>query len=142
MTERSEGWWGVPTPQRKDLRNFAFVMAVAALLLSGVLWYTYRTEGMQIAWMVAGGFVGVGLVLPTLLKPLFFVWMALARLLSIVNTHLLLALIFYTLFTLIGGVMRIVRYDPLDRKRSSGQATYWHRRETPLLNRKHYERQF
>ena len=142
MTERSEGWWGVPMPQRKDLRNFAFVMAVAALLLSGVLWYTYRTEGMQIAWMVAGGFVGVGLVLPTLLKPLFFVWMALARLLSIVNTHLLLALIFYTLFTLIGGVMRIVRYDPLDRKRSSGQATYWHRRETPLLNRKHYERQF
>ncbi len=142
MTERSEGWWGVPTPQRKDLRNFAFVMAVAALLLSGVLWYTYRTEGMQIAWMVAGGFVGVGLVLPTLLKPLFFVWMALARILSIVNTHLLLALIFYTLFTLIGGVMRIVRYDPLDRKRSSGQATYWHRRETPLLNRKHYERQF
>jgi len=117
-------------------------MAVAALLLSGVLWYTYRTEGMQIAWMVAGGFVGVGLVLPTLLKPLFFVWMALARLLSIVNTHLLLALIFYTLFTLIGGVMRIVRYDPLDRKPSSGQATYWHRRETPLLNRKHYERQF
>ena len=142
MTERSEGWWGVPTPQRKDLRNFALVMAVAALLLSGVLWYTYRTEGMQIAWMVAGGFVGVGLVLPTLLKPLFFVWMALARILSIVNTHLLLALIFYTLFTLIGGVMRIVRYDPLDRKRSSGQATYWHRRETPLLNRKHYERQF
>ena len=142
MTERSEGWWGVPTPQRKDLRNFAFVMAVAALLLSGVLWYTYRTEGMQIAWMVAGGFVGVGLVLPTLLKPLFFVWMALARILSIVNTHLLLALIFYTLFTLIGGVMRIVRYDPLDRKRSSGQATDWHRRETPLLNRKHYERQF
>ena len=58
------------------------------------------------------------------------------------NTHLLLALIFYTLFTLIGGVMRIVRYDPLDRKRSSSQATYWHRRETPLLNRKHYERQF
>jgi len=142
LTERSEGWWGVSTPQRKDLRNFAFVMAVAALLLSGVLWYTYRTEGMQIAWMVAGGFVVVGLVLPTLLKPLFFVWMALARLLSIVNTHLLLALIFYTLFTLIGGVMRIVRYDPLDRKRSSGQATYWHRRETPLLNRKHYERQF
>ncbi len=117
-------------------------MAVAALLLSGLLWYTYRTEGMQIAWMVAGGFVGVGLVLPTLLRPLFFVWMALARVLSIVNTHLLLALIFYTLFTLIGGVMRIVRYDPLDRKRSSGQATYWHRRETPLLNRKHYERQF
>ena len=117
-------------------------MAVAAQLLSGVLWYTYRTEGMQIAWMVAGGFVGVGLVLPTLLKPLFFVWMALARILSIVNTHLLLALIFYTLFTLIGGVMRIVRYDPLDRKRSAGQATYWHRRETPLLNRKHYERQF
>ena len=142
MTERNEGWWGVPTPQRKDLQNFAFVMAVAALLLSGVLWYTYRTEGMQIAWMVAGGFVGVGLVLPTLLKPLFFVWMALARILSIVNTHLLLALIFYTLFTLIGGVMRIVRYDPLDRKRSSGQATYWHRRETPLLNSKHYERQF
>ena len=142
MTERSEGRWGVPTPHRKDLRNFAFVMAVAALLVSGFLWYGHRTEGMQIAWMVAGGFVGVGLVLPLLLKPLFFAWMALARLLSIVNTHLLLALIFYTLFTLIGGVMRLLRYDPLDRKRSSTDKTYWHRREVPLLDRKHYERQF
>ena len=117
-------------------------MAVAALLVSGLLWYSHRTEGMQIAWMVAGGFVAVGLVLPFLLKPLFFAWMALARLLSTVNTHLLLALIFYTLFTLIGGVMRLLRYDPLDRKLSSTDATYWHRREVPLLDRKHYERQF
>lgn len=117
-------------------------MAVAALLVSGLLWYSHRTEGVQIAWMVAGGFVGVGLVLPFLLKPLFFLWMALARFLSIVNTHLLLALIFYTLFTLIGGVMRLLRYDPLDRRRSSIDATYWHRREVPLLDRKHYERQF
>jgi hypothetical protein len=66
----------------------------------------------------------------------------LARRLACVNTHILLALVFYSLFTLIGGIMRLVGRDPLDRKLSAKASSYWHRREQPLMTREHYERQF
>ncbi len=142
MTEQRAGWWGVPAPQRKDLRNFAWVMAGAAALVGGLLWYVNRTDGMQVAWIISGVFLALGVLWPAVLKPLFIVWMALARLLSFVNTHLILALVFYTLFTLIGFCMRLVRYDPLSRKIVPTEDSYWHHRETPLLPREHYERQF
>jgi hypothetical protein len=84
----------------------------------------------------------VGLLVPVALKPLYLAWMALARVLAFVNTHILLALVFYTLFTITGGIMRIVGRDPLDRKLSATASSYWTRREKPLLERDHYKRQF
>lgn len=142
MIEQGAGWWGVPTPERKDVRNFAFVMSVAAAIVAGILWYNDSVQGMQIAGAVAGVFLAAGLLFPMVLKPLFVVWMGIARVLAFVNTHLILALVFYSLFTVIGLVMRLLGRDPLDRKLSPTAKTYWHRREKPLLDRAHYERQF
>lgn len=142
MIEQGAGWWGVPTPERKDVRNFAFVMSVAAAIVAGILWYNDSVQGMQIAGAVAGVFLAAGLLFPMVLKPLFVVWMGIARVLAFVNTHLILALVFYSLFTVIGLVMRLLGRDPLNRKLSPTAKTYWHRREKPLLDRAHYERQF
>ena len=92
--------------------------------------------------------------------------MAAARALGYINSHLLLALVFYLLFTPVGLVMRLVRRDPLERGGfqptapscrpgaggAGGQAgqspgdgaaaSLWHRREQTLLPRDHFEHQF
>jgi len=110
-------------------------------LIAIYLWY--RTSGV---WVYLGGVAGIfltiGLILPIALRPIYVVWMLLARLLAFVNTHILLALVFYTLFLLIGVVMRFLRYDPLDRRLDSKRQSYWNRRADTLLARDHYERQF
>jgi hypothetical protein len=133
---------GVASTGKKELRSFAWVMAVAAGLIAGLLWYKGAEQGWQIAGGVAAFFLVVGLLVPSALKPLYLAWMALARILAFVNTHILLALVFYTLFTIIGGIMRLVGHDPLDRKLSATTSSYWTRREKPLLERDHYKRQF
>ena len=42
-----------------------------------------------------------------------------------VVSHLILAAIFYGVFTIAGAAMRIFGYDPLQRKRRPSDATYW-----------------
>ena len=141
MTE-SKIYWGVEVPQRVDLRKFGLVMAAVLALVSGYLWYKDAMDPAQVVFFVAGGFLIVGLVLPVVLTPIYFPWMWLARILAFVNTHLLLGFVFYTLFTFIGLGMRLLGRDPLDRKILPDSDSYWQRRESPLLSREHYLRQF
>ncbi|HIG55770.1 MAG TPA: sxtJ [Candidatus Handelsmanbacteria bacterium] len=141
MTE-SKSYWGVTVPQRRDLRNFGLVMAAVLALVSGYLWYKDAMDPAQVVVAVAAGFLIVGLVLPVVLTPIYFPWMWLARILAFVNTHLLLGFVFYTLFTFIGLGMRLLGRDPLDRKIIPDSDSYWQRRESPLLSREHYLRQF
>ncbi len=141
MTE-SKSFWGVKVPQRVDLRKFGLVMAAVLVLVSGYLWYKDAMDPAQVVFSVAAGFLIVGLVLPVVLTPMYFPWMWLARILAFVNTHLLLGFVFYTLFTFIGLGMRLLGRDPLDRKILPDSDSYWQRRESPLLSREHYLRQF
>ncbi|MDE0964464.1 MAG: SxtJ family membrane protein [Candidatus Latescibacteria bacterium] len=141
MTE-SKIYWGVEVPQRVDLRKFGLVMAAVLALVSGYLWYKDAMDPAQVVFSVAAGFLIVGLVLPVVLTPIYFPWMWLARILAFVNTHLLLGFVFYTLFTFIGLGMRLLGRDPLDRKILPDSDSYWQRRESPLLSREHYLRQF
>ena len=141
MTE-SKSYWGIEVPQRVDLRKFGLVMAAVLVLVSGYLWYIDAMDPAQVVFSVAAGFLIVGLVLPVVLTPMYFPWMWLARILAFVNTHLLLGFVFYTLFTFIGLGMRLLGRDPLDRKILPDSDSYWQRRESPLLSREHYLRQF
>jgi len=117
-------------------------MAAVLALVSGYLWYKDAMDPAQVVFSVAAGFLIVGLVLPVVLTPIYFPWMWLARILAFVNTHLLLGFVFYTLFTFIGLGMRLLGRDPLDRKILPDSDSYWQRRESPLLSREHYFRQF
>jgi len=137
-----DSFWRVPTPGRGELRRFGLLMGVAALVIALYVWY--RGGSTAVWWLagIAAFFLAAGLILPVGLKSVYVPWMFLARLLGFVNTHVLLALVFYTLFTLMGAILRIFRYDPLDRKLSPKQKSYWLRRSSPLLSKDHYEKQF
>ncbi|MFP6592931.1 MAG: hypothetical protein VCE12_20690, partial [Candidatus Latescibacterota bacterium] len=63
--------------------------------------------------------------------------------------HLLLAVVFYLMFTPIGLVMRLLGRDPLGdrdfgraRQIAADGGSLWQRREKAQLSLHHYERQF
>ena len=141
MTE-TKSYWGVPVPKRRDLRNFGLVMAAVLALVGGYLWYVDAIYPAQVIHGVAAAFLIVGLVVPIVLTPIYFPWMWLARILAFINTHLLLGIVFYTLFTFIGLCMRLLGRDPLDRKILPDSDSYWQRRDPSLLPSEHYQRQF
>ncbi len=127
---------------QSQLKSFAFVMAVILVFLVVGSWFLEVFWGIKFFAILALIFAVSGLLAPTLLKPVYIVWMLIARILAFINTHLVLAFIFYTLFTFIGLILRLVRKDPLVREIENDLESYWECSEQKQLPRDHYERQF
>ena len=141
MTE-VKSYWGVAVPSRTDLRRFGIVLAALLALIGGYLWYVEAVGIAQLVHAASLVLLGTGLVLPVALKPIYFPYMWLARIVAFVNIHLLLGLVFYTLFMLIGLGMRLLGRDPLDRKIAPDEESYWQRRTSSLFPRDHYLKRF
>ena len=141
MTE-AKSYWGVAVPTRGALRRFGLVLAALLALLGGYLWYVEAVGIAQLVHAASLVLLGTGLALPIALKPIYFPYMWLARIVAFVNIHLLLGLVFYTLFMLIGLGMRLLGRDPLDRKIAPDAESYWQRRAPSLFPRDHYHKRF
>lgn len=141
MTE-AKSYWGIAVPNRGDLRRFGLVLAALLALLGGYLWYVEASGLAQLVHAASLVLLGAGLVLPVALQPIYFPYMWLAKIVAFVNIHLLLGLVFYTLFTLIGLGMRLLGRDPLDRKIAPDAKSYWQRRASSSFPRDHYRKRF
>lgn len=142
MTKNYIDYISAQRASKSQLRSFAWVMGPFAIVLAAASWYFKVFLGMQIFLILALIFIVFGIFVPILLQPVYVVWMLFARILAFINTHLVLAFIFYTLFTVIGLFLRLYRKDPLDRELENDLVSYWHRPEHKELPRDHYERQF
>ncbi len=141
MTE-AKSYWGIAVPSRGDLRRFGVVLAALLALLGGYLWYVEARGPAQLVHAVSLVLLGAGVALPVALKPIYFPYMWLAKIVAFVNIHLLLGLVFYTLFALVGLGMRLLGRDPLDRKIAPDAKSYWQRRASSSFPRDHYRKRF
>jgi hypothetical protein len=67
----------------------------------------------------------VGYLHPSVIRPVYIVWMALAMPIGWVVSHLLLLMVYYLIFTPVGLLMRLVGYDPLTRSFDRTANSYW-----------------
>ena len=138
-------------PDARRLRQFAVVWFVGFGLIGLLVawrkgaWDAPGWHGGWVAplvlWAVAAVVGLVGYVLPRAVKPVYVVWMGIALPIGWLVTHLILAGIFYLVFTPIGLVFRLIGRDPLQRKFAPEAETYWIRRH-PVDDMKRYLRQF
>ena len=84
-------------------------------------------------WLIALGalFAVVTVTRAELLGPLKRAWMRLGEALNRVVSPLVMALIFYAVFTPVGIVMRALGRDALSLRYEPKADTYWKRREPP-----------
>jgi len=114
-------------PSRRELRQFAAIWLPAFAAFAGAV--VYRSGGVATAlviWTVAGLIAIVGAAAPHRIKPLFVGWMAAAYPIGWTVSHVVLGIVYFVLFTFVGLIMRLFRYDPMDR--TAGRATYWRSR--------------
>jgi hypothetical protein len=127
--------------EKKDLRNFGLVMCTALAILGGALWYKGK-DTYTIFLSIAAAFGVLGLVLPSLLRPLQKAWMVFAVIMGFIMTRLILSLLFYVVFTAIGGIARLFGKQFLNLKMDRSQTSYWIKRKPQPFDKSHYERQF
>jgi len=127
--------------EKKDLRDFGITFGVLLGVLAGALWWKGK-DTYTIFVALSGAFFFFGLVLPNLLKPLQKAWMMFAVVLGWFMTRLILSVLFYVVFTFIGGVARLFGKKFLGENIDRSKNSYWVYREPSEFSKEKYEKQF
>jgi hypothetical protein len=126
----------------KEKRDIRIVFIIFSAIFAVVAWRHYPSTL---------SYVLIGLVIimlpiisfaPIILRPVFKLWLKVARAVGWFNTQILLSIVFILIFIPTGLVMRLLRKDPMKRKMLA-KGTYWEPHELEgLKDKNRYERQF
>jgi hypothetical protein len=110
--------------KEKQLRQFGWLVGGIFLLLAVLPALTRHASPRTWALVVGGALTVLGTLAPKGLGPVYRVWMAIGHVLGYVNTRLILALMFYGVFTPLGLLIRLFGRDPMNRAFDKTAATY------------------
>jgi Saxitoxin biosynthesis operon protein SxtJ len=127
--------------RRRELREFGLIVGGLFAGVFGLLLPWLHHRGFPLwPWIAAVALAGSALVRPTLLGPVFIAWTKVGHVLGWVNTRVILTLIFFTVLTPMGALMRLLGYEPMARGADPTRDSY--RVPSRQITRKEFERPF
>lgn len=126
-------------PSRRQLAVFGVVWFVAFGLLGGGACYHGAWRWATILWAAAVAVPGIGWVFPSLLRVVYVGMACVTFPVGVVVSFLVLAAVYYLVFTPVGLLLRLFGYDPMHRRRDA--ASYWVAR-MPAEDVRRYFQQF
>jgi len=126
----------------RDEREFGLTVGIVLILLGGWWFYAGRWKVVAIGFLALGpALVILGLLFPRALVIANRAWMALARLLSLFTTPIVLAIVFFGIFMPVGAIKRLFGWDPL-RRRASPATSYWNPYNARQRDPRHFEKMY
>ena len=119
-------------PSRRELRQFATIWLPAFATAAGLI-AAWRSESWTLPvalWLIAAASLILGLARPEGARPIFLGLTLAAYPIGWIVSHVVLGVIYFGLFTLVGMLMRLVGYDPMNRAYDTNASTYWRTRAT------------
>jgi len=105
---------GIPARLSKaEGRKFGVTVGGAFLLITALLWWRGRDGALPYTGGLGGLLVLAGLLVPTLLGPVYRAWMGLAHLLSKVTTPIFMGVVYFVVLTPISLLMRVMGKRPM-----------------------------
>ena len=134
-------WSDIPfRPPEKTLRQFAGLWLVFFGGLAPWEWFGRHHANLAIALAALALTVGpLGLARPGWCGRSTSAWMVLAFPIGWTVSQVMLALMFYGLFTPIGLVFRLIGRDPLQRARQPALESYWTPKPAPADLRRYFK---
>ena len=126
---------------KSDLRNFGITVGIILLVISGFLFWKEK-ESFQIFLAIGIILFLTAIALPSVLKPVYWIWMIFAIILGWFMTRVILSLLFYVVFTSIGLTLRFFGKQFLELRWDKSKESYWNFRTNEHLQNKNYEKQF
>ena len=127
--------------EKSDLRKFGITIGVILLVITGFLLWKEK-ESFQIFLATSIVLFLTSITIPTILKPIYFIWMVLGNILGWFTTRVILSLLFYIIFTSIGLTLRFFGKQFLDLRWDKSKESYWNFRTNEHLQNENYEKQF
>ncbi len=133
-------WTNLSLDQEKqNLRKFGIVMALFIGLIFGLLLpWIFENEYDVIPWLISACLIFIAMVHPGLLIWIYSPWMAMVHYLAMLHTKIILVVLFFIIFTPLAMILRIFRWDPLERKTPENSiSSYW--KNSRLQDKNHME---
>ena len=127
--------------EKSDLRNFGITVGIILLIISGFLFWKEK-ESFQIFLAIGIILFLTAVALPSVLKPVYWIWMIFAIILGWFMTRLILSLLFYVVFTSIGLTLRFFGKQFLELRWDKSKESYWNFRTNEHRQNENYEKQF
>jgi hypothetical protein len=127
--------------RKKGLRQFSAGLAV---ILTAIAVINFFLHGRIYIYLLPAAVLVllVGMFLPGWIKPLYWLMTRIGNVVNWIITNLILAFMFYIIFTLISLIMRLTGKQPLDLKFHDRRDSYWIKRENPEFEPEGFERQY
>ena len=126
---------------KKEVRNFGITVAFIFLVIGAIL--LWRSNTSYLIFIIVGFvLLGIGLIIPIILKPIYFTWMVLGNILGWIMTRIILGFLFYVIITPIGLIPRLFGKQFIKLKWNKTDSTYWNYRTESLFEKENYEKQF
>lgn len=127
---------------KKDLGIFSLVLSLILALIS--LKFSKSGNALTSGYFLVLSSIAlaIGMVQPLFITPIYYLFSMAGRIVGFVVTTLVLSIIFYCVFTLIGVILKLTKKDILGLKIDKRKSTYWIDREKTAPERSSLERQF
>ncbi len=126
----------------RRLKSFGLTMAALGIAVASWMWWQ---DSATWPWLATASLVlaGVGLAAPSVLRPLYRIWMTFAIILGWIMTRVLLTIVFYLGLTPTALLARLVGKKFLDLGPDPNRDSYWVATEQSKRDRRdRYEQQF
>ena len=129
-------------PSRRELNVFGALLAPFFALIAASAHFRHGNDSVALGLLGGGALLAlVYFVVPGAKRAIYFAWVYATFPIGWVISHLVLALVFFGVFTPIAVVMRLAGRDALKRRFDRNAATYWIARE-PTRKVERYFRQY
>jgi len=126
---------------KSDWKKFGITMGIILSIIGFFLLWKKNNNYNYILFLAAAFFI-TGLILPSILSPIYKAWMALAVVMNFIMTRVIMAVIFYLIVTPTGLIAFLTGKKFLDMKIDKSAKSYWIIREKTNKLKSDYERQF
>ena len=127
--------------EKSDLRKFGITIGIILMIIAGFLFWKEK-ESFQILLTFGVTLCILGIVIPFILKPIYWVWMIFATILGWIMTRVILSLLFYIILTPIGLISRLFGKQCVELRWDKSKESYWNLRTNEHLQKENYEKQF
>ena len=129
--------------EKKKLFVFGYGLALICLVIGLRKGMLYHFPAWTVFLLVlASIFAILTLIKVELLIPLYDNWMKVARVIGHIVSSLILIVLFYCVFGIIGLILKILGKDFLDQKIDLHKTSYWIPKENKKFDKGSYTKQF
>jgi len=130
--------------KQKSIREFGIVIGVFLLLLSSYIYLNNNDLRLFIIINSPGLIIFIlSFLWPSLIIPLYKIWMSIAIIIGGVVSRIILLMLYYGILTPIGIFLKIIGKDLLNQKLNpEKEKTYWVEKDLSNLDKEKYKKMF